>query len=733
MEMRAHAPPLHAALDYCARKLLTELERTSDARGDTTLARRLTPTTAALLRWWCSAGRCNTRVENFHPGQRQAILHTVIAHELLQTDDPDWLYRLACDPLCAWDEAPIAAADTPRYAGHVLRLAPGTGLRWVTQALLVWQWANDVDARALGREDARFSGNFALLAANGAVWQRLQDALFGPADAAGRRSAAKSSPIRHARLFLPPPLLAPFRDWLDRQSTCADGDSALHIAEAAGETDETCPTAPPITFIAGVGARMLSGGRCIHAAAGDGSEHHGQPAQASLLWIDLAFAQGPTAAGIASTPIVEYPLERAIRDGAAKLPMLESTQQLKLPPLRTKPPRHMGLRPQLSRAHRGLLDVALTALEQRDAGFTALEPTRRPKLLVLCDTPSLVRGVRWWLRACGMAAGDIDARVAIDALSAPTVSGDARICVIVMLRTCVGPRPGIGANPSVAALGPGLPPLWPESDFAPLRSDSRERAALGRPPGHLLDALSVVEHPQCHGEYADLLRAGLAAHAGENRIADVIGDLTVAGLRADADAYEIALPHRMDSQAVDAERLGDLPHRILRARQSMPVRKCVYTHAGWSAHDSGLGRAFLECAEHDPAIESHCLLDPRRHAVRTRDDVLAKGASPLGWPDALVRTADAVYLVAFLPSCPAQEPPPGQTPGSSERALTRWCADANALPPEQRQHRRWHRVHVQAPLFWSWKRSQGTLSALLAALAGTAPLMRRDRTTQAAD
>lgn len=730
MEMRAQAPPLHAALNYCARKLLVELERTPHARGDAPLAHRLTPTTAALLRWWCSAERCNTRVDNFHPGQRQAILHTVIAHELLQTDDPDWLYRLACDPLRAQKEAPIVAADTPRYAGHALRLAPGTGLRWVAQALLVWQWANHIDACASGREDARFSGDFALLAASGAVRQRLQDALFGPADATGRRCAAQSSPIRHARLFLTPPLLTPFRDWLDKQSQCIDGNSALHIADAVGETDEIRPTAPPLTFIAGVGARTLGGGRRMHATTGDGSKRHDQPEQASLLWIDLAFAQRPTA-GVASPPIAEYPLEQAIHDGAVKLPLLESTQHLRLPPLRTKPPRHSGLRPQLSRAHRRLLEVALAALEQRDAAFTTLDATRRPKLLVLCDVASMAHGVRWWLRACGMEADDIDARVAIDTLSAPTTPGDARICVVAMLRTSLDA--GTGARASIAVLGAGLPPLWPESDFAILRGDSRVRAALGFAPDHLLDALSVVEHPQCHGDYAELLGAGLAAHAGEDHVSGAIGDLFVTRLRADADAYEIALPNTTDSKAAEAERLGDLPYRILRARQSMPVRKCVYTHAGWSTHDNGLGRAFMECAENDPAIESHCLLDPRRHAVRTRDALLEKGASLLGWSDALVRTADAVYLVASLPSCPAQGPASGPVPGSSERALIRWCAETNALPPEQRQHRRWHRVHVQAPLFWSWKRNQGALSALLAALAGTAPLMRRDRTASAAD
>jgi hypothetical protein len=57
----------------------------------------------------------------------------------------------------------------------------------------------------------------------------------------------------------------------------------------------------------------------------------------------------------------------------------------------------------------------------------------------------------------------------------------------------------------------------------------------------------------------------------------------------------------------------------------------------------------------------------------------------------------------------------------------------NALPPAQRQHRRWYRVHLHAPLFWSWKRSEGTLSALLSALAGTTPLTRRNGAAAAAD
>lgn len=713
MDMTVHTPPLHAALDYCARKLLAELERTPAALSDAILAPRLTPTTASLLRWWCSIDYCSARVDNFHAGQRQAILHTVLAHELLQTDDPEWLYRLACDPARAWDETSQATAWPTRYAGYVVRMAPGSGLRWVAQALLIWQWANHLAARASGRDDPRFSGDLLLFAADHRVRLRLQDALFGAADAQGRHEVARSSPIRHARLFLPPSLRTAFCDWLGRQARAPGSDSALRIVEAA---NETAAESPPITLVAGVGTRMLGGAKAPR-------EDPASSRHAALLWVDLALAQTPLAPCASSTPIAEFPLERAIRDGAVKLPALEPTQHLKLPPLRATPPRRTGLRPRLSRAHRSLLAIGLQALSRRDAGFAALDPARRPKLLVLCDTPQIIRGVHHALPACGLDESAIHARVVVDALPSHATLTDARICVIVVLRA------SIAAHAPWTLLGSAMPPLWPEPDFAVPRCENRERAVVGRTPAHLLDVLSVVEHPQCHSDYASLWRAGLAAREGDSRETSATGDLIVVGLHADANALEIALPGIDDGQAECVERLSDVPRRILRARQAMPVRKSVYTHAGWSAYDNGLRRAFLECAERDPGIESHCLLDPRRHAMSIRDRLVARGIPPLGLPDALVRTVDAVYLVEFMPSCPPQPQPSGPC----ERALARWCAQANRLLPAQRPHRHWRRVQLQAPMFWSWKRREGALSALLAALAGTAPLTRPGRTPAIAE
>jgi hypothetical protein len=347
-------------------------------------------------------------------------------------------------------------------------------------------------------------------------------------------------------------------------------------------------------------------------------------------------------------------------------------------------------------------------------------------MLVLCETPQLMRGVRRSLIEYGFEKAGFDragfdsARIAsqtvIDTLPECATWADARICVIVVLRICA-----IARFP-VDVLAPGLSLLWPEPDFAALRSENRERAVSGRAPDNLLDVLSIVDHPQCHAEYAALLRTGLTARAGRDQMPEPAGDLIAASLRADADGFDIAWPCFCDEREDRCgERLSDLSTRLLRARQSMPVRKCVYTHAGWSAHDSGLRRAFVECAEDDPRIESHCLLDPRRHGIRDRDVLLAQHLPSRGLPEALVRTDEAVYLVEFLPFCPARPP----TPGPGERALTRWCDRTNALPAAQRQHRRWHRAQLQAPLFWSWKRSGGALSELLAALAGAASPAQR--------
>ena len=745
MRADSPAPPLHAALDYCTRRLLAALDatgngRTADVHAGAALAAQLTPASDRLLRWWFSTDTCRARIDNFHFAQRESILHTILAYELLRSDDPALLYRRACGP-------PLVA-ETPLVANarYALRLTPGGGARWVLQALLVWWWANAAVRADAGCESAAGIA-LHLIAATPGIRRNLQEALFGHAD---RHAASdldlnldRGSLLRHARLFLPPDLRAPFREWLRTQSQHDEG--SLQIAENAEHPGD----GPVLTLVAMSGA---------NASATGSSRSDSFPG--SRLQVDVMLAGDP------DTAIVDAPLERMIRRGAAKLPMLEATATLRLPALRMKPARGRGLRPRLSRSHPALLCAGIDALMLREPGFATLEPARRPRMLVLCDTPSLLPAARRFLIDSGFAPGTIaigsdracrdDVRAVLDSLPARSTLADARICVVVVLRTHRG-----GIEP-LAVVAAGAAPLWPEPDFADIRSENRERAMHRRAPQNLIDVLSVIEHPQCHAAYAPLLRAGLSAHrahAGRDMqglrnagaapmlhapifpapinhapishtpihhvpaVDDpAIDDLIVVALQKHVASLDLALPLSCVDGPQGQERLSHMPQRVLRRRHALAVRKSIYEYEGGGINDSGLWRAFLECAESDPQIESHGLIDPRRHGPVAREAWLAQGFATRVWPEAVVRTADQVYLVNFQPFCPIQPLPAD----AAERRYAHWLRRVNALPAMQRDHRVWCRAMLAAPLFWSWKRSEGTLSALLSALADGEASTRRD-------
>lgn len=721
------APPLHAALDYRARRLCAALDARADTGADAALLRRLGPASTQLLRWWCSHAACRMRVDNFNVVQRQALLHVLLAHEVLRSDDPGLLYRRACDPSTLGD-----ATDLPDDAHHGLRLAPGSGLRWVLQALLVWRWSNAFDALgAQADADTMPTLRLRVIAATPDLRRRLQAAMLGtardPATAGGDtpHDIEGSSLLRHARLFLPPALRTPFRAWLMAQARGAGG---LRIVDAPPHDPRTV-----WTLIEACANEAHAIGQNLPAAH--------DATTPPRLRIDLQLWANIAAHAHGDAALVDVPLAQAIRRSACKMPALETVDTARLP-LPAKPPRRPGLRPRLSRAHRRLLAAGLAALRQREDAFAALDARRRPHMLVLCATPQLMRAARRWLidagladEAIAMAGGTLAESSSAAAATRARIAGtdtplcDARICVVAILRSHRD-----DATPRLAAFAAvaGAPLLWPEPDFLDLRSDNVERAALQRPPRHLIDVLSIVDDPRCRDAHASW------PHLVDTAAVPATDDLFAAPLRADAAAFDIAMPAPCDDAAgapldirpeTRQERLSDLPRRILRARHAVAVAKSVYAHAPCSALDSGLRRALLECAEADPAIDSHCLLDPRRHGIRGREAWLAHASrtsapDPRGWPDALVRTADRIYLVELQPFCPTGPQPPGP----AERALLRWLRQLDARPPDQRGHRRWCRAAVPAPLFWSWKRSGGALSALLSMLADTAahPALRED-------
>ena len=165
----------------------------------------VTPVTAELLRWWFGEDACQSRTYNFHPGQRQAILNVIVAHEVLDSPNLKNLYEQVCAE--ALLEGKRLADVTQGKHGHpkyCLKMATGTGKTWVLQALLVWQLLNKTAALDEGRDDPRFTRRFLIVAPGLIVYERLLDAFLGKENEDKSRDFASSDIASYAELFAPP-------------------------------------------------------------------------------------------------------------------------------------------------------------------------------------------------------------------------------------------------------------------------------------------------------------------------------------------------------------------------------------------------------------------------------------------------------------------------------------------------------------------------------------------------
>jgi len=174
---------------------------------DAELLELVTPTTAVLLRWWFSHEAISSRTFNFHAGQRQAILNTIVAHEVLDAHSLADLYDKACPEALLEDRcALLTELNQPRHAHpkYCLKMATGTGKTWVLQALMAWQMLNRTAALEEGRQDPRFTRHFLVVAPGLIVYERLLDAFLGKLRADGSRDFSSSDVAAHAELFVPP-------------------------------------------------------------------------------------------------------------------------------------------------------------------------------------------------------------------------------------------------------------------------------------------------------------------------------------------------------------------------------------------------------------------------------------------------------------------------------------------------------------------------------------------------
>lgn len=168
--------------------------------GEAPILDQVSETTAELLKWWFQAEYQDARTFNFHPGQRQALLNVIYAHEVIGTNTLQDLYQVAAPEvmLASARDAEIIRAPKNAYPKYCLKMATGTGKTWVLQALMVWQILNANRAADSGR----YSKNFLVVAPGLIVYDRLLDAFMGK-ERDGKRDFDASDLVTFQELFIP--------------------------------------------------------------------------------------------------------------------------------------------------------------------------------------------------------------------------------------------------------------------------------------------------------------------------------------------------------------------------------------------------------------------------------------------------------------------------------------------------------------------------------------------------
>lgn len=153
-------------------------EIVNQSRDDWEMIEKVTPTTKELLNFWFDENYCVNRQINFHDWQKQAILNTIYAHEILKVEDVGDMYDKLWNGLRFQSWAWLEHLEWKRfkYPRYCMKMATWTWKTWVLEALVVWQYLN---AKAWNE---RFTKNFMVVAPWLIVYDRLKDAFIWKRD-----------------------------------------------------------------------------------------------------------------------------------------------------------------------------------------------------------------------------------------------------------------------------------------------------------------------------------------------------------------------------------------------------------------------------------------------------------------------------------------------------------------------------------------------------------------------
>ena len=604
-------------------------------KGSAPILEKVTPLTADLLRWWFQRDCCDGRGVNFHDGQRQAVLHAIYAHEVLQPETLVDLYQklAAEDLLTARRLEQVLQSGHPKYC---LKMATGTGKTWVLQALLYWQLLN----AAHSPQDKRFTRNFLIVAPGLIVYQRLLDAFLGK-ERQGQRDFATSDLARFKDLFVPDS----YREEVSRfvqSNVCTKEDLGTkvtaggligicnwHALAEGEETDETedamespgimadpqevaaavLPLSPgtsagnslevlnrryerggTVDYLRNMPSLMVFNDEAHHIhevrSEGEITEVEWQKSLRAIAetkgsqFVQVDFSatpynqvgSGQKAKAVYFPHIIaDFDLKAAMKAGLVKSLVLDKRRELGALPnedLQFKADRDEHGRPILSEGQRIMVRAGLAKLLKLEKEFATLDPSKHPKMLVVCEDTSVTPLVSDFLVAQGLNEDEVlrvdsnrkgelseadwkvlreqlfdmdehpKPRAVISVLMLREGFDVNNICVIVPLRTT-------GAKILLEqTVGRGLRLMWRGNEYDDQKTENRDLIKAGQEPNSLIDVLSIVEHPKFAEFYEQLRRDGyeFAEASPDDQTTSSTGDLISVGLREGYEQFDFAVP-----------------------------------------------------------------------------------------------------------------------------------------------------------------------------------------------
>jgi len=267
--------------------------------------------------------------------------------------------------------------------------------------------------------------------------------------------------------------------------------------------------------------------------------------------------------------VVDFDLKDAMRAGLVKALVLDKRREIGAIPLEAldfKAEREDDGTMRLSEGQRVMLRAGLKKLKRLEQDFARVDPTRHPKMLVVCEDTAVSPLVAQFLLDEGLHGDDVltvdsgrkaelgekewaplrqrlfdvdrhaQPRAIVSVLMLREGFDVNNICVIVPLRAS-------GAQILLEqTIGRGLRLMWREPEFDDIKRENRERINRGEEPGSLIDILSIVEHPRFEAFYDELMRNGLVGTTADDEGGSAVGDLITVGLRDDWEPYDFAIP-----------------------------------------------------------------------------------------------------------------------------------------------------------------------------------------------